>query len=151
MKTNREFLSALDRSRTAVWVAAQWLLRQGYDAQIRPALERPTFEDRNEFADNGDIEIKQRVEVKHRFLSFTNEDSYPYDTVIVDEKYKIDRINSAELYQYIILNEEMTHCCVVYGITRSQWVERKKYDKKDRQTRTFYECPVSLCSFYSLE
>ena len=147
MKTDSEFLSALDMSNKSVLLIASWMASENCDVVIKPVVARPSFDSRNEFADGGDIEIRQRVEVKHRFLAFTNADDYPYETVIVDERYKIDRIPKARLYGYVIVNRDCSHACFVMPQTISHWQIEQMFDKKDRQYREFYVCPKELCSF----
>lgn len=147
MKTDREFKEALAESSAAVHVVASWLHAKKCDVLIRPTLVRPSFEERNDFADEGDIEIRQRIEVKHRKLTFTSVNDYPYEDVIVDESFKVDRILKGTLWGYAIINQSMTHACLILQHTRPAWTLQTMYDKADRQQRTFYVCPKDLCTF----
>lgn len=150
MKTDIQFIEALKQSNSCVSVIAAWMTKHNCDVMIRPTVIRPSFESRNEFADSGDIEIRQRVEVKQRSINFTSADDYPYQTVIVDERFKFDRIAPGKLWGYLIVNESGTHVCCIKPESRSEWTVESKYDKKDGQKRDFYVCPKRLCAFCKL-
>lgn len=147
MKTDAHFLSALSESSKYVSVVASWLQSKNCDVVIKPVSIRPSFESRNEFADSGDIEIRQRIEVKRRSVEFTCEDDYPYSTVIVDEKFKIDRIPRGRLWGYVIVNKQLSHVCCVMPDTKKEWMVERMFDKSDGQERLFYVCPKHLCIF----
>jgi hypothetical protein len=117
------------------------------DVVIKPTMRRPDFQSRNDFADSGDIEIRQRVEVKQRFLQFTSLEDYPYSTVIVDEKYKIDRIPKGQLWGYVVVNQDCTYACLIKTNTHDKWKIKEMFDRKDGQYRSFYVCPKELCFF----
>jgi hypothetical protein len=151
LKTDFEFLSALNNSAKYVSLVASWMAKGNCDVVIKPTLIRPDFDSRNDFLDSGDIEIRQRVEVKQRCLRFTSVDDYPYSTVIVDEKHKIDRIPNGRLWGYVIVNQECTHACLVKPNTREYWQTKETFDKKDNQNRCFYVCPKELCFFCEID
>ena len=80
-----DFIKDLRESRDAVMVAAEWLNKKGFPVVIKPTFERPKSSDMAEFADDGDLEIMQRIEVKRRkSLTFTSKEDFPYDTLIID-------------------------------------------------------------------
>ena len=151
MKTDLEFASELDKSSKYVSIVASWMAKENCDVVIKPVVFRPDFESRNAFADSGDIEIRQRVEVKHRMLSFTSCEDYPYATVIVDEQYKIDRIPKGKLWGYVIVDNDCSHACCIKPSTFDSWITKEMFDKKDRQNRTFYVCPKELCFFCKID
>lgn len=150
MKSDASFTEALRESQSHVAKVAAWMTTHNCDVMIRPTVLRPDFESRNDFADCGDIEIRQRVEVKQRSIDFTSCLDYPYATVIVDEQFKIDRIPRGRLWGYVILNKAGTHVCCIKPDTKPHWTVESKYDKKDAQQRNFYVCPIAHCSFCSL-
>lgn len=150
MKSDACFVGALEQSKSCVAAVAAWMAKHNCDVLIRPTVVRPDFESRNDYADHGDIEIRQRVEVKHRSIDFTSVDDYPYPTVIVDEKYKVDRIPRSKLWGYLIVNRQGTHVCCVKPDTQAQWLVESKHDNKDGQRREFYVCPKGLCLFCGL-
>ena len=150
MKTDDQFVGALKKSESCVSAVATWMRKNNCDVMIHPTLIRPDFESRNKFADSGDIEIRQRVEVKQRGIDFTSAEDYPYQTVIVDEKFKIERIQGGTLWGYMVVNKSGTHVCCIKPDSKSEWTVESKYDRKDGQQRQFYVCPKRLCLFCKL-
>lgn len=150
MKSEREFIDALNQSGGTVAMVASWMMLHGCDVMIRPTLIRPDFESRNKFADSGDLEIRLRVEVKQRSIAFTSVEDYPYPTVFVDEVFKVDRIKKGALWGYIIINAAKTHACCVKSETRKHWKKIVRFDNKDGQERSFYVCEKRLCHFCRL-
>jgi hypothetical protein len=137
-----------------VWVqkCADWLTSLGQDVTVKPSTLRPNFKDRHDFVDDGDIEIRLRVEVKHKKkIDFTCEADYPFSTVFTDEVYKIDRLNRKQLYAYIVINRLGTHCAVVLGTSFSEWEKSSVYDSLERDHIMMYSCPKHLCAFMSME
>jgi hypothetical protein len=141
------FLADLRASRDAVEIAAQWLASRGYPVIVRPTFERPSVERMADYADGGDLEIVQRVEVKRRIgLTFTSRDDFPHDTVIVDACHCYDRA-VPKPYAYLILNRDMTCAlCVNVRDTVSSWHRTERLDRHKNRIREFYECPVALVS-----
>ena len=150
MKTDQEFLNALIESQSHVAAVASWMARQNFNVMISPAICRPDFKDRFEFIDQGDIIVSSRIEVKKRSIDFTCRDDYPFPTVIVDEKFKVDRIPPPQLNGYVILNNRGTHACLISVKTRKHWRPIIRRDSKDKQRRTFYECPKGRCAFHAI-
>ena len=97
-----------------------------------------------EFADDGDLEILQRVEVKRRVsLTFSTKADFPYKTLIVDACHCYDRAKPKP-YAYIIFNREMTAAFVIdVKATKEQWVRVTKKDRFKNRDREFYEVPVA--------
>jgi len=97
-----------------------------------------------EYGDSGDLEIMQRVEVKHRpRLTFTCKEDFPFRTLIVDVCHAYDRARPKP-YAYIILNREMTVAFVVYCSTFKHWVRVRKLDTAKHREREFYEVPLDF-------
>lgn len=145
MKSDSQFITALQQSDLDVRIVASWLAKLGGEVLIRPTLVRPTADDRFAFADAGDLEIRQRVEVKGRNITFTCSEDYPYGTVIVDEARKIDKWKPLSLWGYVVLNASKTHYCCIPATTRKQWARIKRFDVKDQAEIEFYEVAKSLC------
>jgi hypothetical protein len=150
MKSDKEFVSALNKSTNTVSVIANFLFAQGLQVLIKPTIVRSNFEDRHNFIDDGDLEIRQRIEVKHRNIEFTNANDYPFSSVIVDEQFKIDRIPASHLWAYIVVNNSISHICLIKSGTRKHWETQKMYDKKEQEQRNFYVCPKELCFFMKI-
>jgi hypothetical protein len=151
MKTHNEFVTALNESLCSVSLIASYLAKQGCQVLIKPTLVTPDKASRHQFVDDGDLEIRQRIEVKHRAVDFTSVDDYPYSSIIVDEDFKINRIPKGQLWGYVVVNRDATHVCFIKGDTRKQWSVEEKYDHKERENRKFYTCPKELAVFCRLD
>ncbi len=150
LKSETEFIRDINESAKYVDACVAWLTGRGLKAKAMPLVVRPDVSVKNDFLDNGDIEITKRIEVKHRSINFTSADDYPYDTVIVDELYKVDRSDSGDLDKYMIVNNKCTHICIVDSCTKNSWTTETHYDAAQKRTCTFYVCPLNKCAFYSL-
>lgn len=143
-RTDPTFVQDLMDSQAAVDVVATYLRGRGYDVNVPELVVRPDASQRAQYSDGGDIQITQRVEVKHRkMLDFTSAASFPYPTIIVDVKHSYDRA-APKPYAYLILNRSMTTAFKVYGRTRPQWIVTRKLDRHAGREREFYECPIKL-------
>lgn len=139
------FVADLTESHKAVEKAAAWLRNKGYPVIVRPTFVRPDVSERGEYADDGDIEILQRIEVKRRIsMTFSGEGDFPYDTLIVDACHCYDKANPKP-YAYIIFNRDMTAAFIVdVKSTRRHWQRTTRADRQKARVREFYECPVSI-------
>lgn len=151
MKSDAAFQRAFHLSEPSVLDVAKWMKRLGYHIRIDPQILRPNASVRMGFVDDGDLEITQIVQVKHRSICFTCASDYPYPDVMVDEAYKVDRHSVERLFGYVILNMEKSVACCIRGITRKQWVKRERFDTEAGRTATHYYCPLHLCSFHRID
>lgn len=151
MKSDEDFVSVLKDSDKYVGLVEAWLQSKGADLERDPLEIRPDFESRASYRDNGDLRIKQRVEVKHRpDILFTCAEDYPYDSVIVNSANLIDGIDSIRRWAHVIVSGNGTHACIILERTRYLWFKQDKFDSKDQETTSFYFCPVEHCKFVSL-
>jgi hypothetical protein len=141
------FVDDLKESQVSVWLAAKWLSSKGFNVTVRASSIRPDAKERMKYSDNGDLEIVQRVEVKRRRVDFTGAHDYPYPSVFVDVAHTYDNA-TVKPYAYLLINRKGTHCAVVLGKTRPQWIKSEKMDNHAGRLRTYYLCPVELCEFY---
>ena len=144
-----EFLKRLSESTTGVMRVASYLAKRSYNVRITPMPIWPTKAERQaNWQDGGDIEIVKRVEVKHRGISFTCSDDYPFETVFIDEVYKVDKALS-QIEFWVVLNDLMTHVAIIRPSTRRHWVVEEKRDPFRDRICQWYSCPVHLVSFRS--
>jgi hypothetical protein len=137
MKADAPFFADLNASRTIVAQRVQELCDMGFYAETTPHVDRPDSSVRMQYGDSGDFMLCARVEHKKRKLRFTGKDDYPFNTVIIDEKYKIDNKEDAPL-AYIIENTAGTCAAVVYGWTRPHWKIERLWDSKAGRYGDFY-------------
>jgi len=96
----------------------------------------------NEYSDDGDLGLVQRVEVKRRqTLTFTSKEDFPFDTLIVDACHCYDKARPKPVF-YIIFNYEMTAAFIVEGDTYPYWKKVERFDTQKNRKRLFYECPL---------
>jgi len=146
-----DFIKDLRESRDAVMVAAEWLNKKGFPVVIKPTFERPKSSDMAEFADDGDLEIMQRIEVKRRkSLTFTSKEDFPYDTLIIDVCHTYDKAK-IKPYAYIILNEKMDCAFIAYSKNQKFWKKTIKSDRFKGRDREFYECPIEYVKFVKIK
>lgn len=151
MKTDEEFLTALADSQTAVDTVAAFLAGKGAAVTVQPMRVRPTFEERFDYQDSGDIHINQRIEVKHKQTDFTCLDDFPFPTIITDSVYKVDTIPWGHLHSYVIVNRAATHAALIPALTRKHWAPIVVWDSKEREQRQYYACPKNFATFFALE
>lgn len=141
------FLNRLRDSKQYATLAAHILSGMGYPVTIRPVFERPDVRQRADYADHGDLEIIQVVEVKHRQeLHFTSREDYPFKTIIVDMASSYDAKRPKPV-MYMIFNSEATHYALVMCRTFKQWRKRSKLNSLNNVTSDYYECPINLVEF----
>lgn len=144
------FIEDLAASERAVWIVAQYLQRKGKPVSVEPMRVRDNIEDMAEFADHGDLTIRERIEVKHRNeLNFNAPHEFPYPSIIVDVAHAWDRAFPKPM-GYFITNADITAAFYVSGSTAKHWKKTTKFDNARRRERTFYECPLQLCKFVRL-
>ena len=145
------FVEDLRRSAAAVWRVAQWLHARGNNVTIRPLRVREDIRQMSDYADTGDLEIIQRVEVKHRDLDFNDKESFraKFATMIVDVAHTWDQARPKP-YAYVVVNRAETVAAIVMGHTFPRWQRVKRWDKKKNREREFYVCPVDEILFVPL-
>lgn len=129
-ENSKRFLAHLDQSQTAVMAAAEWLRSMGFPVRINPTFKRPTRAEWQDYADNGDLEIGQRIEVKHRpKILFTGPDDWPHRNFIVCAKHAWDRARPKP-HAFICLSGDFSHAGIVYGRDHKDWAVETKQDSR---------------------
>lgn len=148
MKHRSQFVANLTRSRSAVNKFAAMLRRHGVFVWMPPEEVCPNAETRHEYADDGDLMVQLRVEHKVRTnIAFTCREDYPYDTVIVDEKYKEDAKQNRRPFVYVIENRDGTCAAVVHWSTRPFWTVETRQDPNEDRPCEFYVVHKSRVRF----
>ena len=145
-----QFMERLIRSRSHFEEFARKQAILGVDIYTPPINDAQTHAARWAHRDSKDGVLLMAVEHKRRGISFTDRDSFPYDTVIVDEVYKIDDKPHPCLI-YICENAAGTHAAVVYGWTRCNWLKENRYDAVQDRHCDFYTCPKDMVRFCKSE
>jgi len=144
-RTHEQFLGELAASSSAVTRVASWLVeKQGIPVVLQPTFQAQTFDKRADYADDGDLGVLMRVEVKRRDLSFTGTNDYPYPTAIVDACPNFDK-KHPKPWLYILLNSEMSAALVVnVGVTQKYWVKQELFDGRNHVKQPFYVCDKKM-------
>lgn len=99
---------------------------------MNPVRVRPSYEKRHAFSDAGDIALTWKrprciVEVKRMSRRFTCAADYPFDSILINECYKHDKVD-AQFYCYFIFNQGCTAAVIVHHKTRPLWAVEKRDD-----------------------
>lgn len=153
MKSNAQFLEDLSRSDASVAEFAALLRSNGVRTFLPPGLHYPAGQMASDgrrviYSDKGDMTIQARVEHKVRSLNFTSRDDYPFKTVFIDEKYKIDNQKKDDaLLAYVIQNKSGTRIAVIYGWTKRYWQVERVFDPKQQRHCENYAVPLAHVRF----
>ena len=150
MNDDDKFKKHLAQSQGAVWKVAQYLSSKGHPITIPPTFVAPSHQEWKEYADDGDIYMGQRIEVKQRGFSFSGRGDWPYESFMVCAKHSFDNAKPKP-HAYFILSKEGNCAAVVKGNTHKQWYSETKKDLRyDNMVQSFYMCPLNLVKFISL-
>jgi Holliday junction resolvase-like predicted endonuclease len=139
------FKADLAESNRWVWIAARWLQSHGHHVTVRAVRVRPRVQDIAAYSDDGDLEIIQRVEVKHRIRhTFTSAADHPFPEILVDTARVWDDAKPKP-YAYVILNIDATVAAIVLGSTAPKW--RKETHSIKGRPREVYLCPLRYVKF----
>lgn len=141
MRDDAGFLADLDRSKASAILVAERMTEAGYRACWKPIRVRPDQSQRDQYADDGDIHLTLRVEVKHRKLAFTGPHDFKFPTIIIDSKRLIDK-RLRSLWGYFICNDALTHAAVIRVHTAPLWEVENFYDTISDKPSEVYTMPV---------
>ena len=141
------FLEDFRNSIRAVERFAALLRSRNVAVWLPPTEMTPDVESRMDYADGGDLMIQLRAEHKVRSLSFSSRESFPFPTIIIDEKYKVDAKGGTPLLAYFIESSDGQCVACVYGHTKNRWLTKDAFDKKQGRTCTYYVVPKEYVRF----
>lgn len=158
-QSDAHFKSELEKSQPTVDMVGKWLEGRGHDITINEMKYRSSYSQRMECGDNGDITLHKRVgdktvdlrvEIKRRSIVFTGVHDFLFDTLIVDEVYKVDRVDMNQVAAYFSVNKAGTHIAYIDPQTKDKWVVETRFDSQRNRNATFYGCPKELVAFAKL-
>jgi hypothetical protein len=148
VKPDADFLADFLKSTRAVDRFAAAIRRANVSVWLPPTEIRPDVASRMEYADGGDLMLQLRAEHKVRNLAFTGRADFPFPTLIIDEKYKVDaKAKQSPLFAYFIESRDGQCVACVYGHTKPRWLIQDTYDKKQGRTCTNYVVPIEYVRF----
>jgi hypothetical protein len=150
-----EFEVRLKGSHKAAGLILNWLNDGGYESTLIPSTISPSYEERWQHVDDGDIHTsirgkEYRIEVKGISTAFTSIESFPHPAIIVDEEYKIHKGHPLPLWGYAIVNKQLSGFIAVPVVTKGNWFTEKRYDKYQKRDCRFVKCPVNKLKYYRL-
>lgn len=151
-ENHKRFLEHLSGSLDAVWVVAKWLQSSGYAVTVNPIKKAPSADQWKEYVDGGDLEIRQRVEIKHISRNFTGRQDWAFgDDFIVCARHSYDNAKPKP-YAYIVVSGDYKACAIVPASTAQQWRVDKRGDSRysGNYSQEFYFCPIELVQWRSL-
>jgi len=151
MISDQLFRERLSKSKEGVRIVAEAFKAFGLDTLIHPTLCRPSIEQRKEYSDGGDIEVRFRVEVKRRHnIDFSSRDDYPFPTIHLDKSKRVDQLGKHTLFAYVVLNDK-GNCMAVCGReTMKHWVKENRYDSIAGCQDEVYACPKDQAKFFRI-
>ena len=139
MKDDESFIRDLGRSHQAVNDFAERSRRNGWQLWLPPEVLRPDASLRRLYADDGDLMLQVRIEHKVRTnITWTCRADYPFQTVIVDEVYKVDKKSDMPVFMYVIEDQTAQYAAIVYGLTRRHWKTERMRDRIQNRDCDFY-------------
>jgi hypothetical protein len=153
-KTHEKFIENLTGSMDAVWNVAMWWLQSiGYPVTVNPQSLAPTREQWKEYADQGDLVIQHRIEVKQISRAFTSAADWPFGRkFIVCARHSFDRAKPKP-YAYIIVSADGLYYASVSVSTAERWYVETRADVRygEDYKQEFYLCPLELVKWGRLK
>lgn len=149
--THKTFLKALRDSEQSVLRVAHWIKGSGGIVSYEPPTEAGTHEEWKGHADEGDLALRFRLEVKRISRPFTSAADWPFKDFIVCAQHAWDRA-TPKPFGILCLNRAETHAAFVSAATRPSWWSDERHDRRyPGYTQSFYVCDKSLPAFWSLD
>ena len=151
MSNHPKFLQHLRDSESTRWLVAQYLSSRGNTVSIPPMREAPTAKEWEEYADNGDLEISHRIEVKRLSVDFTNASDWPFgQDFIVCAKHAFDRAKPKPL-AFFVVSKSGTHAAIVRSATASKWNVAQRTDRRYKDvSQQFLFAPLDCVEWVEL-
>lgn len=147
VKPSADFVKDFCSSQRAVEKFAATLRNKNVSVWLPPTQMRPDVESRMDYADGGDMMIQLRAEHKVRNIQFTGKSDFPFPTLIIDEKYKVDAKASAPLFAYFIESSDGQCVACVYGHSKHRWQVDEVFDKAQGRKCVNYVVPIEFVRF----
>jgi hypothetical protein len=129
-QSDASFKRRLKKSQDGVDATKVWFESRGHKIEKPKTRIRPSYEQRFEYMDDGDLlliqekdgkEVKRIIEVKTKSVDFDSVESYPYKDIVLDEVYKVNRLrkNKNRPVAYVLVNKSLTGALIIKWSTFS--------------------------------
>lgn len=146
-ENHQKFLKHLDRSCEAVEFARRFLVKRGFDVLQKAVRTAPDASQWEDYADDGDLYIQQRVEVKRLGVDFTPS-QWPFGSkFIVCAKHAFDRAKPKP-FAFLIFSNDLNCVACLRSATSNQWhVEKRNDSRYENVDQEFYFAPIDCVDF----
>ena len=124
---------------------------KGFAVKVNQTSIAPSAEEWKDYADNGDIEITARVEIKRCNKDFTCAEDFPFKDAMICNKNAFDRAHPKPVY-IMIINKAGTHYKILHCDTRNEWFVKEKGDGRygSAYSQKVYMCDKNLFKFIKI-
>lgn len=151
MDTHEKFLENLRASEDSRWLVARYLSGKGNIVRVPPLVCAPTHADWKEYADEGDLEISLRVEVKRISRNFSGPGDWPFGTDFIVCAFHAWERAAPKPAMFWILSQDGTTAAVVRGSSRDKWrVEKRGDSRYEGRVQEFLFAPLSCVEWTRL-
>ena len=149
------FKKHLKASVKPMFVVAEYLYKKGFGVDIKPMRISPTYEDRMDYVDDGDLivykdDVSYIIEVKCMSREFKTSEDWLFPSTIVCAKHSFDN-KKVKPYAYILLNKHHTNAMVIKCSTYKDWfVKTIKDNRYEDVVQEFYMIDKNKIEFIEL-
>ena len=130
---------------------ADHFLAQGYGVILKRPRIAPSFEEREGYGDEYDLQLVTNYEVKGRTFNFTCREDCPEQTLFLDRVEKADK-NKDVVHFYATVSDNKEYCAILdANATRHLWTKRRVWDNKAQHWVWTYECDIEYWTFGPME
>lgn len=150
-ENHARFLSHLQESDRSVWLVAKMLRERGHTVIVPSSSKAAKHEDWQAHADDGDLYITQRIEVKRLGVTFSGAADWPFGKkFIVCARHAFDRANPKP-YAFVILSSDAARGAVVFSSDSKSWYVEERTDSRYEDVRQqFYFSPMESVRFFAM-
>lgn len=149
------FKKHLKASVKPMFVVAEYLYKKGFGIDIKPMRVSPSYEERLNYVDDGDLIAYKNdesyiIEVKCMSRDFETASDWPFNSTIVCAKHSFDT-KKVKPFSYILLNPGHTHAMIIKASTKDDWYTKRIKDSRyEDVVQDFYMIDKSKIEFIKL-
>jgi hypothetical protein len=122
---------------------AHQLILSGLEVFVPRLAIRSHVSERKKYRDVRDMVVEGRdVEIKSRKEDFSRPSDFPYDSMFVDTREKIE--SKGPPFAFLVVSQMSGCILAIPGKTRSKWVIRAGFDRTRKINEEWLACPIKL-------
>ena len=147
---HKKIMAAVSESSASVAATVEMLTLRGIIARAIPNTLSPTYEERREHSDHGDIAMEVVCEAKESSYCFSGRHDWPFKDVLVDNKPAFDA-KAFQPYQYIWWSNDLRAFVTInVSATIKTWYTTEMVHKITKIPGPCYMVARDLVGFTSL-